>query len=366
MASLAGVRILDLSRLLPGPACSWYLSGMGASVDRVEPSGAGDPTRAVRPSVDGHSAFYSALNAGDRSIAVDLRHPSTSPLLRRLLREYDVLIDGFRPGVLEAMGLGPHVLHADQPGLIIARLSGYGQTGPWAQRPGHDLNYQGLAGALVYGGGERAGPAVPGAQLADMSGALVAAMGVCAALFDRHRTGEGTVLDISLTEAAMSTMAPHIAVATAKGAPVVPGREMLTGAMPTYRNVRCSDGKWLAVGGLEPRFQAVLAEEIGSLDPESMDAAFGQRPRDEWVERLPGACVSPILDPSELAQHEQHRSRGAVMTSGPVSYVRQPLRQGSAQTGPVARLGEHTDAILLDAGVGKPEIDSLRAEGVVS
>jgi crotonobetainyl-CoA:carnitine CoA-transferase CaiB-like acyl-CoA transferase len=167
---LNGVRILDLSRLLPGPACSWYLAGMGAQVDRIE-GPHGDPARHLPPFVDGVGAYFAALNHGKRSIAVNLRHASGIAAILQMVPHYDVVIEGFRPGVLEAMGLGPEVLLAARADLIVARISGFGQTGPWAKRAGHDLNYVGLSGVLARESGTTAaGP--PPVQVSDFAGLL--------------------------------------------------------------------------------------------------------------------------------------------------------------------------------------------------
>lgn len=361
MSPLDGVRVLDLSRLLPGPACTWYLSGLGAAVDRVEPPTGGDPARAVPPLIQGEGAFFASMNAGDRSLALDLRHREGPAVLQRLLPQYDVLVEGFRPGVLEAVGLDPATLRARFPTLIVARLSGYGQTGPWSQRPGHDLNYQGLAGAVIQGGLTDRRPHVPGVQAADLGGAMSAALGIAAALYERGRTGLGQILDVSLTEAALSMVAPHVAIATAGGEPTAPGGGMLAGALPVYDTYRCSDGRWITVGALEPRFQRALLREVGSLDRDALRAAFAARPRDEWVERLADGCVGPVLDPMEIGEHPHLSAREAVEEVGGVHFVRPPFAPRDRARGPVPRLGEHTEAILTEAGLDRAEIAALRA-----
>lgn len=364
--SLTGVRVLDLSRLLPGPACTWYLAGLGARVDRVEPPRGGDATRSLPPMVDGVGAFYAALNAGDRSLALDLRHGSAKGVLQRLLPHYDVLVEGFRPGVLEALGLGPQALADQHPRLIVARLSGFGQTGPWSDRPGHDLNYVALAGGLSMGGLHDGGaPHVPGLQAADLSGALVAAMGIGAALFERERSGTGRVLDVSLNEAALSLISPHITSLTSEGRPARPGGELLTGGVPIYGTYRCADGRWLTVGALEPRFQQALVSQVGAVDQEHLRETFASRPRDEWVELLDQACTAPVLDPGELADHAHLAARGAVQRLGTTTFVRPPLAPSDWAPGEVARLGQHTDLILDEAGLSAAERQSLRDERAV-
>jgi crotonobetainyl-CoA:carnitine CoA-transferase CaiB-like acyl-CoA transferase len=366
VGSLDGVRVLDLSRLLPGPACTWYLAGLGARVDRVEPVGAGDPTRSLPPFDGGTGVFFAALNAGDRSLALSLRDPAAPAVLGRLLGAYDVLVEGFRPGVLEALGLGPDVLQARFPRLVVARLSGYGQDGPWRDRPGHDLNYVGVSGALALSARADDGPHVPPVQLGDLGAALVAAMGIAAALFDRERTGRGRILDVSMTEAALSLAAPHVSTLTAEGRRARPGGELLTGGVPVYGTYVCADGRWLTVGALEPRFQRALGAEVGTLTREGLRDAFATRTRDEWVELLAQACVGPVLDPGELADHPQLAARGAVCRLGRATFVRPPLARADWAPGPVASLGEHSDVILAEAGLQPDEIAELRSGGIVA
>lgn len=365
MGSLDGVRILDLSRLLPGPACTWYLAGLGARVDRVEPMGAGDPTRVLPPFEGNAGVFFAALNAGDRSLALSFRDPAAPEVLKRLLCAYDVLVEGFRPGVIELLGLTPEYLTTRHPRLVVARLSGYGQDGPWRSRPGHDVNYVGLGGGLATAALGEDGPHLPPAQLGDLGGALVAAMGVCAALYEREQTGKGQIIDVSLTEAALALHAPHVTTQTAEERLARPGGEMLTGALPIYGTYRCGDGKWLTVGALEPRFQQELSTHVGTLTREGLRETFATRSRDEWVELLAEACVGPSLDPTELADHPHLQARGAVRRLGHTTFVRPPLARERWRPGPVARLGEHTDTILAEAGFGMGEIAELRVSDVV-
>jgi alpha-methylacyl-CoA racemase len=360
MGPLHGVRVLDLSRLLPGPAATWYLQGLGASVDRVEPVGSGDFTRHVPPYVDGVGAIFAAISRGKRSIAIEMRKPGTADVLKRLARRYDVVVEGFKPGVLEAMGLDPAKWVEDQPGLVIARVSGFGQTGPWRDRPAHDLNYVGLTGALAMA-------ATPGplpVQVADLGGALVAAMGIAAALYGREKTGRGRVLDVSLTESALSIVAPHVLAHSADGKEPVPGGEILSGGLPMYGTYRCADGKWLTVGAVEPKFQMAVASATGAMSRPDLEAAFAKKTRDEWVDALADACTGPALGILELADHPQLRDRRAVVRLGKATWVAPPLAEGPAQ-GEVPKLSEHADAILGEAGFSDAERAALRSQGVV-
>ncbi len=370
-APLEGIRVLDLSRLLPGPACTWALRGLGATVDRVEPPGRGDYARHLPPFVHGVGVYFAATSIGKRSLALALRHPSAAGVLRRLLTHYDVLVEGFRPGVLEAMGLEPAGLVATYPGLVVARLSGYGQTGPWSQRPGHDINYVGMTGLLAGVGQASAGPVLPPTQIADLSGALVAAMGIAAALFERERARArgaegGRVLDISLTEAALATAAPTILAATAARRDPTPGGEPLTGGLPVYRCYRCADGRWLTIGALEPKFHAALLAAGLPLDEGGLAETIATAPRDHWESLLAGACVGPVLAPTEVAGHPLHRQRGAVTEVDGATWVRPPLGQPGSATGPLPGIGEHSHVILTEAGFEQSEIEALVASGAVT
>jgi len=367
MGSLDGIRVLDLSRLLPGPACTAWLAGQGAVVDRVETPGKGDFSRHIPPFVDGVGAYFAATSAGKRHLAVDLRHPGGPALIRRLLGHYDVLVEGFKPGVLEAMGLAPDDLLAEHPSLVVARLSGFGQDGPWSQRPGHDLNYLGLTGAvpsLARMPDGRVAP--PPFQLADMAGALAAAAAIAAALVGAHRTGRGRVVDVSLTEAALWCVGPMLLSSTAEARDPEPHTLPLDGGLALYGTYRCADGRWLTVGSLEPRFQAALAEGI-EADPMDADlaAVFASRPRDAWVAALQGACTGPALAPSEVVEHPHLRARDAVRRIGGGTFVRPVGGDWPETQGDVPGIGAHTEDVLSDAGLTAGEIAALRGDGVV-
>lgn len=345
---LDGVRVLDLSRLLPGPACTWYLMGLGARVDRVEPPG-GDYTRHVPPFADGTGVFFAALHQGKRSIVVDLR--AEPERIAQLVSRYDVLVEGFRPGVMEAMGLGPDVLLAANPALVYARISGFGQDGPWAQRPGHDLNYVGIAGHLTLASLHGDAPTVPGVQVADFAAAQTAAMGICAALVGRAAGQGGRVLDISLAEAALPLVAPYAAAGAQ--AVVPPGSGLLQGGLPSYGTFRCADGRYLTLGALEPKFQAEVTARVGGFaGREDLARTFLTEPRAHWVALLEQACAGEALAPDEVGHHPQHVARRAVDTVAGTTFVRPPLMPRDRDLGPVPTLGQHTGEILAEAGLG--------------
>lgn len=353
MRALAGVRIVDLSRLLPGPACSWYLYGLGAEVIKVEDPNGGDYLRHLPPyGPDGLGAWFTALNAGKRSVALDLRQPQGRVALRALLRGADVLLEGFRPGVLARLGLDPAELVASYPRLVVASLSGYGQTGPLAEDPGHDLDYCALAGLLSLAARHDGVPDVPGVQVADLAGgALTAALAITAALLERERTGRGQWLDISMTEGALALALPALA-STWAGEPPRPGAETLTGGFPSYGLYRCADGRVVALGALEPKFWAAFERATGvslPADRVSLQRLFLTRPRDAWVSILRDACLVPVLELEEVSEHPLHRARGTITGEGPARRLRPPFV--GARVGERApALGEHNDEELRAAG----------------
>ena len=330
MRSLQGVRVVDLTRLLPGPACTWYLQGLGAEVIKVEDPQGGDWARHMPPfTPDGVGAWFAAVNAGKKSVSLDLRLATDRARLQELLEGTDVLVEGFRPGVMAHLELDPAELCERFPRLIVASLSGFGQAGPWRDVPGHDLGYAGLAGALSLGASHDGLPDPPFLQVADLAGgALTGALAIAAALYARERTGRGQWLDVSLTDGILALMAPNLA-STAVGATPRPGCEPLTGGLPTYGLYRCRDSGVVAVAALEPKFQEALCQgleaELGhpvAMDRDALARAFASRDRDHWVGCLGGACVTPVLRPEEVLVHPLHRARGMVVGEG--SAMRDP------------------------------------------
>jgi crotonobetainyl-CoA:carnitine CoA-transferase CaiB-like acyl-CoA transferase len=384
MTALAGLRVLDLTRYIPGPYCTMLLGDLGADVVKVEEPGIGDPTRAVPPAVGDHSAVHASLNRNKRSIVVDLRQTEGVAVVRRLAAQADVLVEAYRPGTLARRGLAPGELRRDNPRLVHCSLTGYGRDGPLASRAGHDLNYLALGGLL---GELRADgrPVVPGAQIADMTGALVATVGILAALQARERSGEGQEVDVSLLESVLALMTVPAARELAEaGAP-----NPLRGTHACYNVYRCRDGKYLAVGALEAKFWESLCEamglpehkgrqwEGGAHGPETLDAftrAFASRDRDEWLRALAtaDACVEPLLEIEDMAAHEQVQARRAVVEgrTGGTAFrtVASPLRLSATpvpETRPVPALGQHTDEVLVELGYEPEEIARLRNQGVV-
>ena len=350
---LQGIRVLDLSRLLPGPACTWYLQSMGAQVDRVEPK-QGDLTRYIPPFMNGVGAYYCAVGAGKRSMACDSRNEHFSEMIKAMIPYYDVLVEGFRPGVLEAMNLSPKELHNINDQLIIARISGYGQSGPYRDLVGHDINYIGLAGILSAQAKTERGISLPALQVADMSAALHAALGIVGALFGRERQGKGRVLDISLTESAMAMFAPMIVGMLAENRNARAGKEHLSGGLPYYNTFCCSDGRWIAVGAVEQKFQQKIKHVVGTTKYEDLKEFFLRHTQEECVELLSDACVSPILDILELPEQQQHQFRHMFHQN----ILRNPLG-GSSIEEKIPDVGIDGIEILRNCGFSENEITRL-------
>ncbi|MDB4928820.1 MAG: Alpha-methylacyl-CoA racemase [Myxococcaceae bacterium] len=385
---LEGVRVLDLTRLLPGPFASLVLADLGAAVDKLEDPAPGDYLRHMPPAVDGQGAAWQALNRDKRSLVIDLKHPDGVAALREIVPRYDVLIEGFRPGVLDRLGVGHAALRALHPGLIVCAITGYGQDGPLAKRAGHDLNYLARAGVLGVTGPAGAAPAVSGAQMADVAGgALWAVVAILAALHDRARTGVGCVADVAMSEGAVPLAAFALASLVAGERPRPRGDNVLDGGIAAYSTYLTSDGGAVALGALEPKFWTAFASAVGldaSLDAlvpgphqpglkAAVAAVIAGRTRAEWeaFARSHDCCIEPVLEPHELPADPQHQHRGVFFEApgfggNPTLAFRTPVGAGAdgAHTPPRAA-GADTRAILREAGMDDARIDALASRGAV-
>jgi alpha-methylacyl-CoA racemase len=381
---LMGVRILDLSRLLPGPFATLVLGDMGAAVDKVEDTGAGDYLRHMPPQVNGQSCVYSTLNRNKRSIAIDLKSAEGREVLLRMLPHYDVLLESFRPGVLARLGLGHETLRAVHPKLIVCAITGYGQTGPLRDRAGHDLNYAALSGTLGLQGPADAPPQVSGTQVADIGAALFAAIAILGALRNRDQHGIGATLDIALTDSIMPFGTATLAGAFAEPA-VRRGDETLTGGLAIYNVYTTQDGRHMALGALEPKFWHAFAASIG-IDPDplalvagphqvqlkaQLSAIFMQRTQAEWV-ALAGAgdfCLDPVLTPNEALQSAHASARNLCLRAyGPDQadqQLRLPITLRNAHVRAPAH-GEGAFAILQEAGFSAAECTALHARATIA
>ncbi|MFO0583573.1 MAG: CaiB/BaiF CoA-transferase family protein [Anaeromyxobacter sp.] len=388
MLPLDGVRVLDLSRLLPGPYATLLLADLGADVVKVEDPDLGDLLRHVPPLAGEQSGAFHALNRNKRSLGLDLRRPEGVATFLRLARRADVVVESFRPGVLARMGLGWEVLHRENPRLVLASITGYGQDGPYAARAGHDLDYVALAGVLGLGGPPDR-PVAPGVQVADIAGgSWPAVAGILAALVGRERSGQGAHVDASMLEGALALMALPLAMAQARGTPLARGRELLGGGTACYGVYRTKDGRHVALGALEPKFFATFAAAVGRPElaarqfeddgrgPRAeLEGIFRSRTLAEWEAFAAehDACVAPVREGDEVLRDPHLAARGAFLEietpweGRALPGVASPVRLAGVEPPrrPAPRVGEHSEDVLAEAGFGVGEIAALRSAGVV-
>ena len=365
MSPLSGVRVVDLTRLLPGPMCSWYLRGLGAEVIKLEAPGQGDPLRAIPPfGEDGIGVWFRTIQAGVRSIQLDLRSSAGHAALDHILARADILLEGFRPGAMARLGLDPAELCERHPRLVMASISGYGQTGPLREEPGHDIGYLGYTGMLALAAHKADGtPALPPIPIADLAGgALTSALSVLAALYERDRPGgtqRGRWIDVSMSDAALALAAPMLAEAAATGIDPIPGKGLLTGGLPFYEIYRCKDDKFVAVAALEPVFHKAFTEALRRPMPTSRDQMadlLATGTRAEWSARLSSACVTPVLSPLEALEAPVFTERGRVAGQGRTRRVQPPFWGDMAFVSAAApAAGTHTEEILRESGA-PPEL----------
>jgi crotonobetainyl-CoA:carnitine CoA-transferase CaiB-like acyl-CoA transferase len=391
LGPLASLKVLDFSTLLPGPFASLLLADMGAEVLRIESPTRLDLLRVLPPHDQGVSASHAYLNRNKRSLALDLKQPAALEIIKQLLQDYDIVLEQFRPGVMERLGLGYEALKAINPKLIYVSITGYGQTGPYRDRAGHDINYLALAGLASYTGRADSGPLPLGMQVADVAGgSLHGVIGLLAAVIARQHTGMGQHLDVSMTDCAFSLNAMAGAGYLACGEE--PGREdqVLNGGS-FYDYYRSRDGRWLSVGSLEPDFMKQLCTALGveelaalGLSPQPAqrkklkDALQTEFEKHDFAELCAlfaelDACVEPVLTLSEAVQHPQLRARELVtdVPWGDGSSQAQmacPMKFSEGLPAPRhigAALGEHTDQVLGELGFGAQRIEELRRAKVI-
>jgi alpha-methylacyl-CoA racemase len=376
---LTGVKVIELAGIGPGPMCAMLLSDLGAEVirvDRLSPSDLG---------ID-RGRRFNLLNRGRRSVAVDLKQPAGVDTVLRLVEQADVLVEGFRPGVTERLGLGPDECFDRNPALIYGRMTGWGQEGPLASAAGHDINYIALTGALAAIGTEGGPPVPPLNLVGDFGGgALYLAFGICAALLEARQSGQGQVIDAAMVDGAASLLTAIYGLHASGGWALERGTNVLDSGAHFYGTYECADGEWISIGSIEGKFHAELLERLGLGPGEIPDrndasrwrehklrltALFLERTRTEWCELLEGTdvCFAPVLNMAEAPQHPHLAARGTFVE---LEGVTQPgpaprfSRTPGAVQGPVPEPGQHTEAVLRDWGWADDEIDGLRRAGAI-
>lgn len=386
---LKGVKILDFSTLLPGPYATQLLADMGAEVLRIEAPNRPDLLKLMPPMAGKVSAAHASINRNKKSLALDLKHPDAKGIILSLLKDYDVVVEQFRPGVMQRLGLDYASLSEVQPGLIYCSITGYGQTGELKDRAGHDINYLALSGLASYSGRADTGPVLSATQIADIAGGSHhAVMAIQAALFQRLQNGEGQFLDISMADAALSLNTMFGAGALVSGRDPELGGEMLNGGL-FYDYYETADGRYFSVGSLEPNFAVAL---LAALNLNEYASKFGDQRKETqqeireaikqrfkahefayWTECFAklDACVEPVLTVNEAVKHPHFQQRGMVVKAtdaegNEFSQLKSALPFESAE--PIragAPLGKHTDEVLEELGLSGEEIMRLKSEGAV-
>ena len=375
MGPLTGIRVVEMAGIGPGPFTAMMLSDLGAEVIRVD-----------RLSHKGTGHRANVLNRGRKSIAVDLKNPRGVETTLRLIEQADVVLEGFRPGVMERLGLGPEECLSVNPRLIFARMTGWGQTGPLSQAAGHDINYISIAGALGAMGYADRPPAPPLNLVGDFGGgAMYLLTGILAALVERATSGQGQIIDAAMTDGTASLLSPFFGLMAMNMWTTDRFSNRLDGGAFYYGSYECSDGKYISIGSLEPQFYAELLEKAEITDPEfqeqldeaawpakreKLDQLFKTRTRQQWCDIMEGTdvCFAPVLDLKEAPAHPHNIDRKTfVELDGVVQPAPAPRfsrTQGEIQ-GPAAMAGEHTREVLSAWNFTDQEIGELQASGAI-
>ncbi len=379
--ALAGLKVLDMSMNLPGPYMTWLLAALGAEVIKLENPAGGDYARALGGGKD--SPFFAAVNRNKKSVTLNLKHPEGKRLFLKLADTCDVVVEGFRPGTMERLGLDYDVLSASNSRLIYVSITGYGHAGPFRFRAGHDVNYLSLAGIIGMSGTRGGDPAIPGVQIADLAGgSLMALSGLLAAIIQREKTGRGQFVDAAMFDGALSLATMVFSGVQAGLERAEAGKMLLTGRFPCYGLYRTSDGKYMSLGALEPKFwgnfcmvvdrKDLISEQFGAADVVAeVQQIFASRTRNEWVELLKDsdACCEPVLSLDEAVDSPLAEARAMITKSSDgFRYLSSPIRLSdspAADDQPAPNLGEHTLEILGELGLSAADLESLAQQGVI-
>lgn len=371
---LASIRVLDLTRLLPGPYCSMLLADFGAEVIKVEATDTGDYMRKFEPMIDEDSALFHSLNLNKKSICLDLKSEEGQMNFLRLAEGADVVVESFRPGVMERLGIGYEKLKSINPGIIYCSITGYGQTGPNAAEPGHDINYLSIAGLLDLMGGKDGKPIIPAAQIADIGGgALPATVGILLALFEREQSGRGQFVDIAMLDGVISWLQTILPGVLSGNTQPKRGEQQLDGGRACYAVYETKDSRYMSVGALEPKFWKGFCNVIGRQDfiplieaplheqyrlKYEIQMIMSQKTQREWIAEFANveACVTPLLTLEEMIRNPQVMAREMILRStlpdfGEIRRIGIPIKLSETPGSFVShapKLGAHTQEILKE------------------
>jgi crotonobetainyl-CoA:carnitine CoA-transferase CaiB-like acyl-CoA transferase len=388
---LSSLRVLDLTRLLPGPYCTMLLADFGAEVIKIEEPGLGDYARWYEPGWGEESALFTSLNRNKKSVTLNLKLEEGKIIFREMVRRADVVVESFRPGTMERLGLGYDTLKKINPGLIYCAVTGYGQDGPYADQAGHDINYLSYAGLLDLQGEKGRKPTPPAVQIADIGGgAMMAATGILLALLSRYHTGRGQKVDISMLDGVVSWMQTFLPHYLATGQEPRRGELTLSGELACYGVYETADQRYLAVGALEPKFWEVFCRGIEREDliprlnapPKEQEemkriiaSVIRKRTLSDWMNVFAGkdACVSPVLTVAEMVRDPQVIHRQMIVDTehpafGTVRLPGIPIKMSEAAGSIRAfapSLGEHNREYLMELGYSEEEIDRLKKENII-
>lgn len=384
--ALESVRVLDLSRLLPGPFCTMFLADYGAEVIKVEDTSMGDYARELKPKIGENSAFFHSVNRNKKSICIDLKTEQGKEIFMKLVEKADVVVESFRPGAMDRLGLGYDVLKKNNPGLIYCAISGYGQTGPYSKLPGHDINFISYAGLLEYCGEKDRKPVVPPVQIGDIGGgALMGTIGILMALYERNRSGKGQFIDVSIMDGALSWLHVILPGYLATKEKLERGVHDLFGKKANYEVYETKDNRYLSVGTSELKFWEAFCKTIGREDfiskihapiheqnemKEEIQSIIIQKTLQEWIEKLDGVdtCVSPVNRLEDLETDPQYIARNMFQSFhdpelGEITLIAPPI-QLSETPGAIRHLapksGEHTHEILAEIGYSEQQIANMQ------
>jgi alpha-methylacyl-CoA racemase len=374
---LVGIRVLDLSRLLPGPYLTHLLADLGAEVIKIETPRLGDYARIAPPKM-GLGGMFEAVNRGKKSVAVNYRNPRGREIFLRLVPTADVILEGFKPGSVKKWGIDYEAVRAVNPDIVYCSLSGYGQEGSYRDRAGHDLNYVAVGGALALNARAGEAPVPYGLPAADLSGGMLAAIAILGALIGRGNTGQGMYLDMALLDGVISWMTPLAGGAYFSGLGISAASHPLLGGLPCFDVYETADGKYLTLAVIEPTFWTDFCQRVAHPDllPRQFDrtigsevaAIFRQKPLADWLELFAGSetCVEAVNSFEEMLAHPQVQARGYVREeNGKPVGMNSPFVFGCRGTVSSPALGEHTGAVLRGVGVGEKELEELEQKGVI-